>query len=342
MRSLKVTLVVVIITALMVTLLGGCAQNKEPEQGSDPSQEKITIRLGTTVQPNMPSGQAAEKFCELITERTDGRVTVEYYPARQLGEADDQAAQLVNGTLEMAQLANSTISAFTDLITPVQLPFLIADYDKLEKALKSNEMRSIYDKIAEETGVVILTGMEHGMRYIGNNIRPINAIEDCNGLKLRVAASDNNFAAVKAIGANPTSIAYGELYSALQSKVIDGEEINYTSVYAEKHYEVLDYFSEVALWPYPCVLGINAEFFNGLSEEDQQLFRDTASECLEYNLELIKDYEEEAKSAMLEAGVKINKLDDITPFIEATKHLYDECKKIDPVVADFIEMAEGL
>lgn len=307
-------------------------------QEGNTAQETITLRLATTVQDSMPAGNACSYFCKLIEERSEGRYVVEYYPARQLGETDELLTQVANGTLEMAQISISNVSTFTNLLECLQYPFMLDTYDKEWKALTSSEFQVILNQVDEILGVKNLTVMEHGNRHIANNKHPVKTPEDMEGLKLRVAASGTNFQTIETLGGSPVSMPYGQVYSSLQSKVIDGEEINYTSIYSEKHYEVLKYFTDMPLWPFPAALMMSGDFWNSLSTEDQELFQQAALDSLQYNFDLLNEATEKAQTAMKEAGVELTVIEDASEFKDMVRPIIDEAKKTDPAVEAFTDM----
>ncbi len=302
---------------------------------------QITVRMGASTQDTMPTTIAARKFCEEIARKTDGRITIDFYPARQLGDDTELAEQIMDGMLETAVVSTPIFSGYTPLLDSLQIPFLLNTYEKEYQALTSPEMQGIY-KGLEEFNIKTLTIFENGIRHLANNVRPINAPADLKGLKLRVVPSNLILDAVTSIGGNPTPMAYGEVYTALQNKVVDGEEINLTSIASEKHYEVVKYVSKIGFWPFPGALMLNMEFYNGLSPEDQAMFQETADECLRYNMDVIAAAE--AKSLELIAGAngEVNDITNLAPFIEATSHIRDEYAKKDPAIAAFIEMAKDL
>lgn len=338
------TSLLVLMLAFGFTACGNNGGNDEGQANADGWYEKpeLTIRLATTTQETMPACASAGWFCEQIKEKTKGRIVFEYYPGGKLGETNDLVPMLVDGSLDMAMLDISFLSMFTDTLNCLQTPFLLLDYDKELQALRSDECRALYDKAGEESGLQILAGGEYGMRYLANNIRPINTTADMKGIKFRVVPSETILDAIKSCGGNPVALAYGEIYTGLQSGVIDGEEINYTSVYSEGHYEVLKYFSNVALWPFPSVIVSSDELWNSLSEEDKNLFMETADEALEYNMSLLEEYTDRAQQTMVEAGVEINDVTDTSSFQEATTHIRKEFKEKDELTKAFIEYCENL
>jgi TRAP-type C4-dicarboxylate transport system substrate-binding protein len=137
-------------------------------------------------------------------------------------------------------------------------------------------------------------------------------------------------------------MAYGEVYTALQNKVIDGCEINWPSIYSEKFYEQLDYTSEIGLFPFPGGYFVNLDFWKSLSPEDQAIFEKAAQKGMDENIKIMKDIETKARETSIKSGVAVNEVKDLTPFIEAVKPLYDSYSAKDPLMKNFIEMAKKL
>lgn len=344
---MKKTISLILAMVMMLSMLVGCGQTS-PAPETDPGTESQTeaksysFKLATTVQTAMPAGRAAETFCNDVLAASDGRIAIEYVPASQLGGPEELMAQLVDGTLDIGQISLATASAYDELLEVVQLPFLLTDYDKVYKAYNSDELKAIFAEVEKNLNVKILCMAEHGVRVFANNVRPIASPADLKGLKLRIGANSALISAIENLGASPVSITYKELYSALDSSVIDGEEINFTSMYAETHYEVLDYITDLVLWPFPAVLIMSGKAWNSLDPADQEILTACSDKCLENNFEYLKEYEVEAKEAIKASGTEILEGVDPTPFQEGTAYLIDEYRAKNTLFSDFIAMCEGL
>jgi len=335
--------VVALVLCFMLTLsLAASGQQNQQTQGSDSKNiSTMTLKLAHATQTTHPYHIAAVKFAELVSSKSNGRLIIEIYPSRMLGDDGEIAEQIMNGTIDMGVIAGTVLSKYTPLLDTLQLPFLLNSYDKEFKALKSNEMKEILLGL-EPFNLKGLGIFEGGMRYIANNVRPINKPDDLKGIKLRVAPSNLLLENLKALGANPTPMAYGELYSGLQTKVIDGEEINLTSIYSEKHYEVLKYVSLVPLFPFPGLCAINLQKFNKLNLEDQRILEEASNEALDYIKTQLDQIDAKALQTIKEMNVQVNEIADLNPFLEKTKVIYDTYTAKDPRIKNFVEMANNL
>ena len=304
--------------------------------------DEIVIKMATGGQDTLPSYAAAIDVIADI-EALDDNIAFEYYGARQLGDDDAILQQVMSGTLQMGGLAASTFSTYTNLMDAFTVPFLINNYEVEKEAMLSDEAQAIFDKIEEDLGVKILASYDSGMRHLANNTHPITCVEDMKGLKMRVVPTDSLIESFNALGANPTTMNYGEIYTGLQNKIIDGEEINITSIYSEKHYEVLKYFTEIGLYPFETVIVCNADWFNSLSPEIQQELEDGFVNGYDYVFDkYLKEAEANGYAAMESAGVEITKIEDSSEFSDAFSEVVEKYKNQDPLIKAFVEMVEAM
>lgn len=304
--------------------------------------DKVVIKMATGGQDTLPSYAAAIDVIADI-EALDDNIAFEYYGARQLGDDDAILQQVMSGTLQMGGMAASTFSTYTNLMDAFTVPFLINNYEVEREAMLSDEAQAIFDKIEEDLGVKILASYDSGMRHLANNTRPITCVEDMKGLKMRVVPTDSLIESFNALGANPTTMNYGEIYTGLQNKIIDGEEINITSIYSEKHYEVLKYFTEIGLYPFETVIVCNADWFNSLSPEIQQELEEGFINGYDYVFgKYLKEAEANGYAAMESAGVEITKIEDSSEFGDAVSEVVEKYKNQDPLIKAFVEMVEAM
>lgn len=354
---MKNRIAIVLSVALSLTVVlsacgGGSAATPAPS-GSEPapassasaSGEPIHIIWANYGNSSMAPAQADQEMASLVQEKTNGGITIDYVPDGVLGGEADTMQQIMDGTLQCVSVGTAAVNTFTEYTEVFQLPFLLTDYETEYKAMTSPEAQAIYDKVGEELGIKIVGVEENGIRDFANNVRPITSLDDMKGLKLRIAPSNMLTEVMTDLGASPVTVSYGEVYSALQNKVVDGEEINITSIYAMKHYEVLKYVSQIGMYPFPSLIIFNLDFWNSLSPEYQQIILDSAAQASENCFQkYLPEYEETATAACKDSGVAFNTIDDNAKqaFIDAAQPTWDEYAAKDPLMADFINMVKAM
>lgn len=309
----------------------------EVKEGNGP-----VIKFATGGQDTLPSYAAAiDVVSDIEAQRDD--LNIQYYGSRQLGDDEAILQQVMTGTIQMGGTGASALAVYTNLMDAFTIPFLINNYDIERQAVKLPEAQAIFDKIEDELGIKILASYDSGMRYLANNTRPIESVQDMKGLKMRVVPTDCLINSFSALGANPSTMNYGEIYTGLQNKVIDGEEINITSIYSEKHYEVLKYFTEIGLYPFETIIFCNAKWFNSLDPEVQEVLENGFDKGYDYVFDkYIANAEANGYQAMEDAGVQITKIEDTTPFEEAVAPVTEKYINADPLIKAFVDKVETL
>ncbi len=287
---------------------------------------------------------AAQKFADLVEAKSNGRIKITIYPNRQLGDEREILENVINGTIDMSSNSTPIITTIAPALEALQLPFLLNSYDIEQKVFQSEAMKKLLDSVGESIGVKILGPHDLGMRHIANNIREVTSPDDLKGLKLRTVQSPIMTDIFQALGASPTPMAYGEVYTALQTGTIDGEEINLTSIVSEKHLEVLKYVTLTRQFPFPAVILMNREKFNQLSDEDKQIIEEAAAETQDYMFAEIKKIDEEALAKIKDAGIKVTELSEeqLEAFVRQTESLYEKYMAKDPLIAEFVTAVREL
>lgn len=340
MRKKLIALIIsVLVLSLMIT---ACSSGEKAPQTQAPAEQKVVMKGGSDGAPTLPPNMATESLHKNAMAASNGNLEIEFYQSRQLGGGEELIEQVMNGTIDFCLTGTPTFSKYSPLLDVLQVPFLLNNYEKEFAAARTPEFQAITKAIEEKFNVKIIGLYENGIRHFANNKQPVNSIKDLKGLKLRVVPSNLILATMKTFGANPTPMAYGEVYTALQNKVIDGCEINWTSIYSEKFYEQLKYVSEIGLFPFPSMYLVNLDFWNSLSEENQKILLEAADKAMDENLVNMKEIEKKGRDTATASGVKVNEIQDLTPFVDAVKPLYDEYAAKDPLMKNFIEMAKKL
>lgn len=347
-KLLKVTALAMAL-AMILSACGGSGTGKEPsdEGGSTADTGKpaaaIQIKWGSTGNDGMAANDTWKWAAAEITSRTEGRLQVEFLNNSQLGNDESLLTQLMDGVLDVASIGTSAIGKYTPLFDGMQLPFLIDTYEKELAMIRSEEMQAIKDAFLEEYGLHVMGITENGLRHFATTGRAINSVSDLKGLKMRVVPGTVTADAITAMGANATTIAYNEIYTSLQNKIIDSEEINYSTISVQNHYEVIGYVSEIGMYPFPSIAIWREDFLQSLDEADRETVLQVCKEAEELCLtDYILQREANAREDCIANNVQINVIEDKSEFRDATSYLYEDYTSKDPLVADFVAAAQAL
>ncbi|NLC40851.1 MAG: TRAP transporter substrate-binding protein [Clostridiaceae bacterium] len=305
--------------------------------------EPITIKWASQNNPVMASGKTSLFTVEEIERLSDGKIIVEYHDQGQLGYDAELIQQVLDGTIPIVTVGVGIFSQYTDIMEAIQLPFLITSYEQEYEVVRSQEFLDLLDATGEKLGLKLIGTQENGIRHFANNVKPINTVEDLAGMKIRVPQTTILMTTMDALGANPIPLAYNEIYTALQNNIVNGEEINFTSMEAQKHYEVVDYVSTIGFYPYMAVTAINLDYWNTLSAAQQDVITQALLIAEEKCFTgWIQENDAEARIICEEQGVEINEIADVDSFRNAISSLYDEYRAKSDLVKAFIESVESM
>lgn len=344
-RFLKVTA----LAMALAMILSACGGSKEPQKESDTQKETSTptetihVQWGSTGMDGMAANDTWKWAAQEITNRTNGRIQIEFLNNSALGNDESLLTQMMDGVLDVASIGTSAIGKYTPLFDGMQLPFLITSYEKELAMIQSDEMAAIKDAFCDEYGIRVMGIAENGLRHFASTDHAVNTPADLKGMKMRVVPGTVIADAISVLGANPTTISYNEIYTSLQNKIIDSEEVNYSTISVQKHYEVINYVSEINMYPFPSIAMWRADFFNSLTEEEQKTVLEVFEEAQELCLtDYILEREEKAREDCIANNVQINVIEDVSEFQNATEHLYGEYTAKDALVENFVTAAKAL
>ncbi|WP_425349604.1 TRAP transporter substrate-binding protein [Hoeflea olei] len=289
---------------------------------------ETTLKSSDTHPDGYPTVEAVEAMGKMIEERTDGRLCVEVYHSAQLGEEKDTIEQTQFGAIDLNRVS---LGPFNNIIEETQvpsLPYIFRSVDHMHKVMDGEIGQEILDAFKEHD-LVGLAFYDGGSRSFYNSEKPIKSMEDLKGMKFRVMQSDMFVDMVSALGANATPLPYGEVYSSIQTGVIDGAENNWPSYDTSGHYEVAKYYTLDQHLIVPEVLVMSKKSWDKLSAEDQEVVRQAARESVPVMRELWVAQEKKSEDKVRAAGSEIVTDIDKTPFIEAMKPVYEKYVKSD-------------
>ncbi len=278
-------------------------------------------------------------FKKDIEEKSGGRISVELYPNAQLGGDRELIESVQLGTVQVAIPATSALAGFDKRFQVFDLPFLFKSKETAFKAL-DGELGHTVDELLKPLGMRNLGYGENGYRHITNSRGPVHKPEDLKGIKLRTMENPLHLAFFKMLGANPTPMSFGELYTALQQGTVDGQENPVVLVYTSKFYEVQKFYSLTGHVYSATMLVANDDFFASMPEDLWKIVEEAGKRYVVEQRALAEVQEQEFLEELKKTGLQINEL---TPeekqlFIDATLPAYDQFK--DVIGAELVELAK--
>ncbi len=291
-----------------------------------------TLRSSDTHPDGYPTVEAVKYMGKLLEEKTGGRYCVEVAFGAQLGEEKDTIEQTRFGVIDLNRVSMAPFNGLVKETDVVSLPYIFKSIEQMHHVMDG----PIGDEILaafEPFDLVGLAFYDAGARSFYNSKHPINSIDDMKGMKFRVIQSDVFVDMTNALGANATPMAYGEVYSALQTGVIDGAENNWPSYESSHHYEVAKFYTLDQHTILPEVLVMSKASWDKLTPEDQAAVKEAAKESVPYMRDLWEKAEKKSEEIVRAAGVEIVTDIDKQPFVDAMKPVYDKYLT-DPELAD--------
>jgi tripartite ATP-independent transporter DctP family solute receptor len=279
------------------------------------------FRAADTQTEDYPTVQALIFMDQLVNERTGGRHRIRVFHSRQLGEEKETIEQTRVGAIDLNRTNVAPIGSYVPEANVLALPFLFRSMDHLYQVL-DGEIGADLLKSFEPYGFVGLTFYDSGARSIYNSVRPVQSMADLKGLRIRVQQSDLMVSMIKALGAEPVAMPYGQVLTGLTTKLIDGAENNWPSYVTTNHYTAARYYTATEHTMSPEVLVMSRKAWDSLSPEDQKIFRDAAVESSRFMRQQWKAWEERARDQARKAGTVIITEFEKKPFMDAMSDLY--------------------
>jgi tripartite ATP-independent transporter DctP family solute receptor len=332
------SLIAISVLALSLALTGCSSSEETPSTTGDDSSssessdiKSETLKMSVTTADTSSWTKGANKFAELVSEKTDGKITVKVYPNEQLGGGNQGKGieMLMSGSTDFSYHSNIIYSIIDERFGVISLPFLIPDTETADEVLAGEAGDKIKELLLEKN-VVCLGFGENGFRQLTNNSLSVTSPEDMEGMKIRIPGIKMFVSLFKALGADPITMNFGEVFTALQQGTIDGQENPTDVISSSKINEVQSYMTN---WNYSydaLILGMNKDKFDSYSEEMQQMFIDCAEEACEYQRELNRELSATQTQEFIDGGMTVNELtaEQSAAFREAVQPVYDEYESI--------------
>ena len=309
-------------------LLGSCALKETRE-----------LKLAHGLPTDHPVHLAMEFMAQRTAELSGGKLTVEVYPAGQLGSEQQCVELLQIGSLAITKVSAAAMESFAEAYKVFGLPYVFRSREHTNKVLDGEIGQELLVS-TEDKWIHGLCYYDAGSRSFYTTDRPINHPDDLSGLKIRVMQSITAVEMMRALGGSATPITWGELYTALQSGVVDGAENNPPSLFTSRHYEVCKYYSLDEHTTIPDVLIISQKIWDKLSPQEKQWIQQAADESVTLQRRLWAESEEHSLAEVQKAGVIIN-YPDKQPFIDKVQPLLESYKS-NPVIYSYIKRIQAV
>lgn len=326
MKNLKKTFAVSVMAAAL-----GCAAFAAS------AADTIVLKAGHDSPETVPVARGLAKWAELVEQRTNGAVKIQVFNNGTAGSASDYAVNCQLGTLDIGAVNQSVMTSFIDDIAAIDIPYLVTSYEQADKLFANNgPLTQYYTKEIESAGINLknMDVWEVGFRDFSNSTRAINSPDDIKGIKLRVMDSRIHQGFWRALGADPVPMSWGEAYTALQQKAIDGVE-NAISVLDQNNIEEVNHYLAMTDHNYSAIFIIMSEkSFNKLSPEQQQILRETALEAGKYQREEQRRQAAAAVDNLVKRGMELTRPDNaaikakVQGFLDEQMAAYPEIVKV--------------
>jgi len=323
MKKLLNGLLVLCAVLLVCLNLTACNRSKG---GSSQEERAVVLKLAHHTAIDSAYNIAAKHFADLVSQKTGGKLTVDIYPAAQLGGERDVLEGLKMGTIDMSLNTSALIMNLVPEFGLLDLPFLFQDYKSARASLEGPGGKILAGKLLAQHGIRMLAGWNSGFRVMLTTNKKIEKLEDFRGMKMRAPETPVYIDMFRALGANPTPIPYGEVYTALQLGVVEGVEVAPEPMYTSKFHEVGKYLvRNNHIFSAICPL-INEAKYQSLPDSYRKALNEAIAASTEFQWDLFIKADEAALKAMIDYGVVMNEIDRDT-LREACRQMHADYEK---------------
>jgi tripartite ATP-independent transporter DctP family solute receptor len=305
------------------------------------AQQKMVFKASDVHPEGYPTVVAVEEMGKELAKATNGRLTVQMYASMQLGGEKEAIEQAQIGAIALARVSVGALGPVIPDLNVLNLPFLFRSTEHAQKVLDGPIGQELLDKVTNHptANLIGLCWMDAGARNMYDTKRPITDLADLKGLKIRVLGNPMFVDMMNDLGGNGVAMGYDQVFTALQTGVVDGAENNPPSFVFDNHYQVAKYYTLTEHLIVPEMLVFSKPIWNKLSKDDQALVHKLAHEAQMNERALWNVYQAKALAKMKEAGIQIITIKDKAPFQAAVKPVWD---KYAPQFADMIKRIQAV
>lgn len=327
---------------LSASVLSGCANTGAATSAEATAETPMVLTLAHGLSETHTVHIAMTEFADKVNEGTEGRIQVRILPNGQLGSENENMEQLMAGVISMTKVSAPGLATYNESYHTFGLPYIFDNTEDFYHVMDSKQMRDFFLS-SEDDGFVTLTYYTSGARSFYTKDKAIRTPEDLKGLKIRVQDMKSQTDMLKALGGIPVTMSYGDVYTSLQTGIIDGAESNETALTTGKHGEICKVFSTDEHAMIPDVLVMSAKTWKNISPEDQQVILEAAYESTESHK---VSWEAAISEAISEASTDMNVefVNDVDKeaFRQATSGMVDEYCKEYPGVQELLDIIDSV
>ncbi|MCI8949891.1 MAG: TRAP transporter substrate-binding protein [Lachnospiraceae bacterium] len=329
-------------TVLAAALLTGCAGSGAVNSGEATAENPLQLNLAHNLAEGHITSIALQQFADKVAEKSNGRITIKIFPNGTLGSETEVLEQLMAGVVDMTRVSAPGLATYNEGYHAFGLPYIFDDNENYYTVMGSDQMGDFF-RSSQPDGFVTLTYYTSGSRSFYTINRPVRKPEDLKGLKVRVQDMKSQTDMMKALGGTPVAMAMGDVYTALQTGIIDGTENNETALTTGMHGEICKFYSVDQHTMIPDVLVIATSSWNSLSPEDQQILIEAAKESTENHIyEWEKAIDEAVETASSQMGVEFIEDVDKEAFRQATAGMIGEYRTQYPKVGEVLDIINSV
>lgn len=324
------------IAGIALVLVAGVIWRYRSQHQKEP---EFVLSYAENQTKDYPTTLGAQKFADLVEERSNGRIQILVLAEGELGAESDVIAQMQYGGVDFARVSLSQLAEYIPQLNVLQMPYLYEDSAHMWRVLDGTIGDDFLD-IVSQNELIGLSWYDAGARNFYNSKKPITCLEDMQGMRIRVQESEVMADMIEVLGASAIPIPYADVYSALEQGTVDGAENNWPSYEAMNHYEVAKYYTIDEHNRVPEMQICSKHTWSKLSEEDQQMILDCAKESALYERKLWKERESESEAKAIEQGVEVVELsaEEKKRFQEAVTGIYEKyCSDQMDIIEKIIE-----
>lgn len=330
-RSFASRIITAVATAALVSISIGAAS----------AQTKLVLKASDVHPAGYPTVVAVEAMGKKLEAATNGRISVQMFPSMQLGGEKEAIEQAQIGAIQLARVSVGALGPVINELNVFNLPFLFRNTEHMQKVIDGPIGQELFDKVSSNptAGLIAISWMDAGARNMYDTKKPIKTIEDLKGLKMRVMGNPMFVDMMNSLGGNGVSMGYDQVFSALQTGVVDGAENNPPSFVFDNHYTAAKFYSLTEHLIVPEMVVLSKKTWDQLSKDEQALVIKFGREAQMEERALWGTYEKQAIEKARAAGIQIIDIADKKPFQDAVKPVWD---KYGPKFADMIKRIQDV